>query len=52
VRGLTRDSVRVVAHGGAAGPDATYARLTVLAPPGITAWVTPDSVLLRRRGGD
>ena len=50
VRALTRDSVRVVAHG-AADPAAAYARLTVLAPPGIVARVTPDSVLLRRRGG-
>jgi hypothetical protein len=50
VRTLTRDSVHVVAHG-AADPAAAYARLTVLAPPGIVARVTPDSVLLRRRGG-
>jgi hypothetical protein len=51
VRALTRDSVHVVAHSGAADPAAGYARLTVLAPPGIVARVTPDSVLLRRRGG-
>jgi hypothetical protein len=50
VRALTRDSVRVVAHG-AGDPAAVYARLTALAPPGIAARVTPDSVLLRRRGG-
>lgn len=50
VRALTRDSVHVVAHG-ATDPAAAYARLTVLAPPGIVARVTPDSVLLRRRGG-
>ena len=50
VRTLTRDSVHVVAHG-AADPAVAYARLTVLAPPGIVARVTPDSVLLRRRGG-
>lgn len=50
VRALTRDSIHVVAHGGAAEP-AAYARLAVLAPPGITVRVTPDSVLLRRRGG-
>jgi hypothetical protein len=42
--------VRVVAHG-ASDPAAVYARLTALAPPGIVARVTPDSVLLRRRGG-
>lgn len=51
VRALTKDSVHVVAHSGAADPAAPYAHLTVLAPPGITARVTPDSVLLRRRGG-
>jgi len=51
VRALTKDSVHVVAHGGGADPTAAYARLTVLAPPGIVARVTPDSVLLRRRGG-
>jgi hypothetical protein len=51
VRALTRDSVHVVAHSGAADPAAGYARLTVLAPPGIAARVIPDSVLLRRRGG-
>ena len=50
VRTLTKDSVHVVAHAGAADA-AAYARLTVLAPPGIVARVTPDSVLLRRRGG-
>ena len=50
VLALTKDSVHVVAHG-AADPAAAYARLTVLAPPGILARVTPDSVLLRRRGG-
>ena len=47
VRGLTRDSLRVVAHlVGHAGPDA-YARLTVAAPPGITARAVPDSVPLK-----
>lgn len=48
---LTRDSVRVVAHlVGKAGPGG-YARLTVTAPPGITAHVVPDSVSLRRKTG-
>lgn len=51
VRALTRDSVHVVAHSGTADPAGGYARLTVLAPPGIAARVVPDSVLLRRRGG-
>jgi YbbR domain-containing protein len=51
VNTLTKDSVRVVAHlVGKAGPDA-YARLTVTAPPGIVARVTPDSVGLKRRTG-
>ncbi len=51
VRGLTRDSLRVVAHLiGRAGPGG-YARLTVTAPPGIVARVVPDSVALRRKSG-
>jgi YbbR domain-containing protein len=51
VVGLTRDSLRVVAHlVGRAGPGG-YARLTVTAPPGIVAHVVPDSVALRRKGG-
>ena len=53
VRSLTRDSVHVVAHlATVADAAAAYAHLTVLAPPGITARAEPDSVLLRRRGGD
>ena len=48
---LTRDSVRVVAHlVGKAGPGG-YARLTVSAPPGITAHAVPDSVGLNRKTG-
>jgi YbbR domain-containing protein len=51
VNTLTKDSVRVVAHlVGRAGPGG-FARLTVRAPPGITARVRPDSVGLKRRGG-
>ena len=51
IRGLTRDSLRVVAHlSGRAAPGA-YARLTVVAPPGVTARAVPDSVALRRRTG-
>jgi hypothetical protein len=47
VEALTRDSLRVVAHlVGHAGPDA-YARLTVVAPAGITARAVPDSVGLK-----
>jgi YbbR domain-containing protein len=51
VNGLTRDSLRVVAHlVGRAGPGG-YARLTVTAPPGIRARVVPDSVALKRKSG-
>jgi YbbR domain-containing protein len=51
VKGLTRDSLRVVAHlVGRAGPGG-YARLTVTAPPGIRARVVPDSVALKRKSG-
>src|SRR5881394_1030835 len=51
VNALTRDSVRVVAHlVGKAGPGG-YARLTVSAPPGITAHAVPDSVGLKRKTG-
>jgi hypothetical protein len=47
VAGLTRDSMRVIAHlVGHAGPDA-YARLTVVSPPGISARAVPDSVALK-----
>jgi hypothetical protein len=47
VEALTRDSLRVIAHlVGHAGPEA-YARLTVVAPPGISAHAVPDSVALR-----
>lgn len=51
VLALTRDSLRVVAHfsGGGAGADGSVGRLTVIAPPGITARAVPDSVTLRRR---
>jgi len=46
VLALTRDSLRVVVH--LAG-DGTVGRLSVIAPPGITARAIPDSVTLRRR---
>jgi len=51
VQALTRDSVRVLAHitGSAAGAAGAVARITVIAPPGITAHATPDSVTVRRR---
>jgi YbbR domain-containing protein len=51
VQALTRDSLRVVAHitGSSAAPGATVARITVIAPRGITARAIPDSVTLRRR---
>ncbi|HET7790085.1 MAG TPA: hypothetical protein VFK78_04740 [Gemmatimonadales bacterium] len=49
VQALTRDSVRVIMHvsGGAGAP--AYARLTVVAPPGIHARAVPDSVLVRKK---
>jgi hypothetical protein len=49
VLALTRDSLRVVAHIARATADGGVARLTVIAPPGITARAIPDSVTLRRR---
>jgi YbbR domain-containing protein len=48
VQGLTRDSVRVVAH--ITGASGGVARITVIAPRGITARAIPDSVTVRRRG--
>jgi len=49
VQALTRDSLRVVAHITGAIPG--VARITVIAPRGITARAIPDSVTLRRRAG-
>ena len=52
VQGLTRDSLRVVAHltsGPPAAGGTSIARITVIAPRGITARAIPDSVTLRRR---
>lgn len=54
VQGLTRDSLRVVAHitsAPTAAGGASVARITVIAPRGITARAIPDSVTLRRRAG-
>jgi YbbR domain-containing protein len=47
VQALTRDSLRVVAH--ISGSNGGMARITVVAPRGITARAIPDSVTLRRR---
>jgi YbbR domain-containing protein len=47
VQALTRDSLRVVAH--ITGSSGGLARITVIAPRGITARAIPDSVALRRR---
>ena len=47
VHALTRDSLRVVAH--ISGSNGGMARITVVAPRGITARAIPDSVTLRRR---
>ncbi|HEV8265155.1 MAG TPA: YbbR-like domain-containing protein [Gemmatimonadales bacterium] len=52
VQALTRDSLRVVAHitgAGAPGGGGGVARITVVAPRGITARAIPDSVTLRPR---
>lgn len=48
VQALTRDSLRVVAH--ITGGNGGVARITVVAPHGITARAIPDSVTIRRRG--
>jgi hypothetical protein len=48
VQALTRDSLRVVAH--ITGTTGGLARITVIAPRGITARAIPDSVTIRRRG--
>ncbi|MFN2570448.1 MAG: YbbR-like domain-containing protein [Gemmatimonadales bacterium] len=48
VHALTRDSVRVIAH--ITGTAGGAARITVIAPRGITARAIPDSVIVRRRG--
>lgn len=47
VQALTRDSLRVVAH--FTGSSSGLARITVIAPRGITARAIPDSVMMRRR---
>jgi len=49
VQALTRDSIRVVAHITRADAGGGLARITVVAPRGITARAIPDSVTLRRR---
>jgi len=51
VQALTRDSLRVVAHitRASVGNGAGIARITVIAPRGITARAIPDSVTLKRR---
>jgi YbbR domain-containing protein len=47
VQGLTRDSLRVVAH--ITDPSGGVAKITVVGPRGIITRATPDSVTLRRR---
>jgi len=47
VQALTRDSLRVVAH--ISGSTGGSARITVIAPRGITARAVPDSVMVKRR---
>src|SRR5438132_1357668 len=46
---VTRDSLRVVAHITGSSASGSVARITVIAPRGITARAIPDSVTLRRR---
>jgi hypothetical protein len=50
VEALSRDSIRVVAHVSGPVTAGTVARLTVIAPRGVSARATPDSVAVRRRG--
>jgi hypothetical protein len=47
VQALPRDSLRVVAH--ITDPAGGVARITVIAPAGLTVRAVPDSVTLRRR---
>ena len=49
VQALTRDSLRVVAHITSSNAGQSVARITVIAPRGITARAIPDSVTIRRR---
>lgn len=49
VQALTRDSLRVVAHLSGPAQAGAYARLSVVAPRGITGRAIPDSAVLRRR---
>ena len=49
VQSLTRDSLRVVAHILRSDATGGTARITVVAPRGITARAIPDTVTLRRR---
>ena len=52
VQRLTRDSLKVIVHlPGRIGAAGAYARLTVIAPRGITARAIPDSVALRKKTG-
>jgi YbbR domain-containing protein len=49
---LTRDSLKVIVHlPGRTGTGSTYAHLTVIAPSGVVARASPDSVALRRKTG-
>ncbi|MGH7646059.1 MAG: CdaR family protein [Gemmatimonadales bacterium] len=50
VEALSRDSIRVVAHLSGPATAGAVARLTVIAPRGVSARATPDSVAVRRRG--
>lgn len=47
VTGLTRDSLKVIVHGGLTA-DSAVVRLTVIAPRGVNARAVPDSVTIIR----
>jgi len=52
VASLTKDSLKVIVHLGGPVTDSATVRLTVLAPHGIVARASPDSVLVvRKRAG-
>jgi hypothetical protein len=49
VQALTRERLKVIAHIVGPAADRAWARLTVIAPTGITARAIPDSVALRKK---
>jgi len=51
VAGLTKDSLKVIIHLGGPVSDSATVRLMVLAPRGVVARATPESVLVVRKRG-